>query len=151
MSLDLTSLSAKELGSLIRDAQKRKTVIAKRPAVNKVRAQLVKLAKKSGYTLEEVIAITKPVRVPRASTKAAKPAAASGKRKLAKVEPKYRNPANPVETWSGRGKPPRWLAEYLNKGRNREEFLIATQVKPVAATPAAAAPVAAAPAPVKAS
>jgi len=124
MSIDLLALSAKELGSLIRHAQKRKTVIAKRPALAKVRAQLVKLAKKSGYTLEEVVGVpARAVRKPRVAK--AKVAAPKTKRKLAKVEPKYRNPANAAETWSGRGKPPRWLAEYLNQGRNREEFLIA--------------------------
>jgi len=124
MSIDLLALSAKELGSLIRHAQKRKTVIAKRPALAKVRAQLTRLAKKSGYTLEEVVGVpTRAVRKPRVVK--AKVAAAKPKRKLAKVEPKYRNPANAAETWSGRGKPPRWLAEYLNQGRNREEFLIA--------------------------
>jgi len=125
MSIDLLALSAKELGSLIRHAQKRKTVIAKRPALAKVRAQLTKLAKKSGYTLEEVVGVapraTRKPRVVKAKVATAKPT----KRKLAKVEPKYRNPANAAETWSGRGKPPRWLAEYLNQGRNREDFLIA--------------------------
>lgn len=36
---------------------------------------------------------------------------------------KYRNPATGA-TWSGRGRPPHWLAEELAKGRKREEFLI---------------------------
>jgi len=27
----------------------------------------------------------------------------------AEVAPKYRNPANPIETWSGRGRKPRWM------------------------------------------
>jgi len=126
MSIDLLALSAKELGSLIRHAQKRKTVIAKRPALAKVRAQLAKLAKKSGYTLEEVVGVSpRATRKPRVAKAKAASAAKPTKRKLAKVEPKYRNPANAAETWSGRGKPPRWLAEYLNQGRNREDFLIA--------------------------
>ena len=42
-----------------------------------------------------------------------------------KVAPKYRNPANESETWAGRGKPPKWLAVYLDQGRRIEEFLIA--------------------------
>ena len=36
---------------------------------------------------------------------------------------KYRNPATGA-TWSGRGRPPRWLIEELAKGRNRDEFLV---------------------------
>lgn len=34
------------------------------------------------------------------------------------VKPKYRNPAT-GETWSGRGKPPKWIA-----GKGKEQFLI---------------------------
>jgi DNA-binding protein H-NS len=40
------------------------------------------------------------------------------------VLPKYRNPDDPSETWSGRGKQPRWLAAQLNTGRQLDEFRI---------------------------
>ena len=39
------------------------------------------------------------------------------------VAAKYRHPAT-GETWSGRGRPPHWLADELVKGRKREEFLV---------------------------
>lgn len=61
--------------------------------------------------------------------KAAKPAkpAKSAKAKVAKprkpVAAKYRNAAT-GETWSGRGRAPKWLAAELAKGRKREEFLL---------------------------
>jgi DNA-binding protein H-NS len=38
------------------------------------------------------------------------------------ITPKYRGPSG--ETWSGRGRQPRWLAELEAAGHNREEFLI---------------------------
>ena len=41
-----------------------------------------------------------------------------------KVPPKYRNPANPSETWAGRGVRPRWLQAQLKKGRKLEQFAI---------------------------
>jgi DNA-binding protein H-NS len=41
-----------------------------------------------------------------------------------KVEPRYRNPANVEETWTGRGKQPRWLAAQLAAGKQLEDFLI---------------------------
>jgi DNA-binding protein H-NS len=41
-----------------------------------------------------------------------------------KVAPKYRNPANPSETWAGRGVRPRWLQAQLKKGRKIEAFAI---------------------------
>src|ERR1700730_1840309 len=48
----------------------------------------------------------------------------STKRKYPRVFPKYRNPKEPSETWSGRGKQPRWLAAALNAGHTIEEFVI---------------------------
>ena len=46
------------------------------------------------------------------------------RRPYPKVEPKYRNPRNPLETWSGRGKTPRWAVELLANGANLDEFRI---------------------------
>jgi DNA-binding protein H-NS len=40
------------------------------------------------------------------------------------VRPKYRNPKNPAETWSGRGRLPRWLRPKLRGGRDLDDFLI---------------------------
>jgi DNA-binding protein H-NS len=40
------------------------------------------------------------------------------------VFPKYQNPAEPSETWSGRGKQPRWLKSALNAGGTIEDFKI---------------------------
>jgi len=46
------------------------------------------------------------------------------RRKYPRVFPKYRNPNEPSETWSGRGKQPRWLSAALKTGRTIEEFVI---------------------------
>jgi DNA-binding protein H-NS len=46
------------------------------------------------------------------------------RRKYPKVFPKYQNPAVPSETWSGRGKQPRWLVLALQSGRTIEDFEI---------------------------
>ena len=46
------------------------------------------------------------------------------RRKYPRVFPKYRNPNEPSETWSGRGKQPRWLAAALKTGHTIDEFLI---------------------------
>ncbi|QPF86530.1 H-NS histone family protein [Bradyrhizobium genosp. L] len=40
------------------------------------------------------------------------------------VLPKYQNPSSPSETWSGRGKRPRWLATAITSGHTIEEFRI---------------------------
>ena len=46
------------------------------------------------------------------------------RRKYPRVFPKYRNPQTPHETWSGRGKQPRWLAAAIKTGRKMEDFVI---------------------------
>ncbi|HGA2320490.1 TPA: H-NS family nucleoid-associated regulatory protein [Pseudomonas putida] len=35
---------------------------------------------------------------------------------------RYKDPANPFNTWAGRGKRPSWLRSYLEQGRLLEEF-----------------------------
>ena len=46
------------------------------------------------------------------------------RRKYPKVLPKYCNPNSPTETWSGRGKRPRWLVAALKAGQKLENFKI---------------------------
>jgi DNA-binding protein H-NS len=50
--------------------------------------------------------------------------ASARRRKYPKVFPKYRNPNESSETWSGRGKRPRWLTAALKAGHSIEEFVI---------------------------
>jgi DNA-binding protein H-NS len=47
------------------------------------------------------------------------------RRPYPKVYPKYRNPERPSETWSGRGKQPRWVAAQLRSGKKFDDLLIA--------------------------
>ena len=46
------------------------------------------------------------------------------RRKYPKVLPKYFNPSAPLETWSGRGKQPRWLVAALRSGHKLEDLRI---------------------------
>jgi DNA-binding protein H-NS len=46
------------------------------------------------------------------------------RRSYPRVLPKYQNPNEPSETWSGRGKQPRWLTAALKTGRTIEDFVI---------------------------
>lgn len=137
MSFDINSLSglsARELSKLIRTAQKQQELVAKRQPIAKVRAQINKILRDTGYTINELFGVEAPAPVRRGrkpgggtvAKKAARKTAAKGpKSGKGIVPPKYRNPANPDETWTGRGKPPRWMAEYLAQGKQKEDFLIA--------------------------
>jgi DNA-binding protein H-NS len=124
MSIDLDQLSAKELDSLINKAKKRKTALVKRKPIAAVRRKLAALAKADGYSIAELFGGAG------AAPKAGKAAAPGKGRKLGKVAPKYRNPANSRETWSGRGMQPRWLATEVRKGRKPEDFLINATLTP---------------------
>lgn len=120
MSIDITGLSAKELDALITQAKKRKSTLSRRKPIAAVRRKLAAAAKAEGYSIAELFGgtVPKPARAPAKARKSTRGY------KLGKVAPKYRNPANTAETWAGRGKPPRWLAAYLDQGRKLEEFLI---------------------------
>lgn len=41
-----------------------------------------------------------------------------------KVAVKYRNRDNPAETWTGRGRQPKWLAAAIKKGSKLTDFAI---------------------------
>jgi len=59
-----------------------------------------------------------------------KPTDRPARRKYPKVLPKYCNPSAPDETWSGRGKQPRWLVAALQSGHRLDEFRISESGRP---------------------
>jgi DNA-binding protein H-NS len=74
---------------------------------DKVLAQIVTMAKEAGLTAADIakaLSSGKPAKATKAP-KVPKKGALAGK----KVAPKYRNPANPEQTWTGRGVSPTWV------------------------------------------
>lgn len=60
-----------------------------------------------------------------------KPSRVNGSRQRKKyplVLPKFQNPSVPGETWSGRGKRPRWLEAALKAGNKIEDFQISSEM-----------------------
>jgi DNA-binding protein H-NS len=129
MSIDIDSLSAKELATLISKAKKRKTTLAKRKPITQVRKRLNQLAKTEGYTIAELFGSAAGAGADTA-VRAPRTAARKARKSLGKVAPKYRNPTNPTETWTGRGRQPLWLTAFTDAGRNRDEFLINPESTP---------------------
>lgn len=76
----------------------------------KVLAQIVALAQKAGITADEIANALKATKTKSAPTKKRRKSSAAG----TKVAPKYRNPTNPEQTWTGRGKAPLWVQELQN-------------------------------------
>jgi DNA-binding protein H-NS len=131
MSIDIESMSAKELAAFIAKASQLHKKLKKRKPATAVRKQISTIARQAGYTVAELFGseVAKSSATGK-SGKTAKPAKAAKKagRKSgkagSKVAPKYRNPSNHAETWAARGKQPRWLAAEIAKGRSLEEFKI---------------------------
>lgn len=60
------------------------------------------------------------------------------KTERAKVAPKYRDPKNPENVWSGRGIKPKWMTKAIEDGAKIEDFMIDKQV--ATSTPVAEKP-----------
>lgn len=123
MSLNIDNLNPQELAALIKRANSRRKVLSKRKPASQAKAAVAKALKASGWTFEELFGKTGGAVTP-ALPKAKKGRKSLKGRVLGKVAAKYRNPVNPSEEWSGRGRQPRWLAAETAKGRALEEFLI---------------------------
>lgn len=109
MTNNLLQLSLHELAELVQNAEKALADKKKSERKNVI-AKIKELA--------ESIGVTVTIHDAGGATRT------TSSRKGSKVAPKYRNPANPEQTWTGRGVKPRWLSEYTNKGRKIEDFLI---------------------------
>ena len=86
-------------------------------------AKLSTVAKQHGFELDELMTGSK------SAQKAAAPKGrATSKKKKSKargkVAPKYRNPDDESQTWTGRGRKPLWVVAQLDSGANIEDFAI---------------------------
>jgi DNA-binding protein H-NS len=124
MTIDVSALSAQELDALINQAKRRQTALRKRKSPAIVRKRVEALVAAEGYSLAELYTVPGNGRRTAAKRAATTQPASRKGRKLGKVAPKYRNPANTKETWTGRGLPPRWMADQIKKGKKKEDFLI---------------------------
>lgn len=109
MALNLETLSPTELKALIANAQSQMQA-AHANHVKSVREKIERVLTSSGLTLADVY--------PTRGSKGAKAPKSV-------VAPKYRNPENATQTWSGRGKRPLWFVQALKKrGTTAETLLI---------------------------
>ena len=120
MPIDLTDLTPKELESLITQAKRRKVILKKRKPIATVRNKLITQAEAEGYTIEDLFGVVATRKTATRKTSKTGRTATKGR----KVPPKYRNPENPEETWTGRGKQPRWMTREIGTGKKVEDFLI---------------------------
>lgn len=104
MSMDLDSMSLREL----KDLQSRvaRAIASFEDRQKKAAAaELEELARSRGFSLSELVGLAAP-------------------RKRAAASAKYANPANPADTWTGRGRKPRWFTAALQAGRSPEDLAV---------------------------
>ena len=96
---DFVEIPLKDLQNLqitINDAIERRKEQDRNEIINK----MTLIANESGFALEEILA--------------------SSARKTSTI--RYRNPENPAQGWSGRGRKPNWLLALVESGRSIDEF-----------------------------
>jgi DNA-binding protein H-NS len=100
--IDLEKLELDELKTLAKDIEK---AIKRREADNlkKAREAAEAAARTYGYSLDEITGS----KTPRARTSSSA---------------KYRNPEDPSQTWSGRGRQPQWYKDAMAAGRAPDEL-----------------------------
>ncbi|HEL3170369.1 TPA: H-NS histone family protein [Stenotrophomonas maltophilia] len=124
MTIDIESLSLRELGALVVAAEQRKQLISSRRPASAVRRMLKAAAAEAGYTLEELFGGE--------ANEEAAPRRKPARRRTGNVAAKYRDPEYKRLTWSGRGRMPRWLASKVQKGHKVTDFLIPGLARPTA-------------------
>lgn len=108
MAVDIKSLNHNQLNDLITKAQSRQQELRKEK-VAKLRDKIHALIKAEGFSFEDVFGQGR---------------GGKGRRAGGTVAPKYRNPADPEQTWSGRGKRPRWFNDALKAGKKEKDLAI---------------------------
>lgn len=104
MNIDLNSLNLKELKDLQSAVNKSVNGFEDRKRKEAL-SQVEEMARTLGFTISELTGTAVP-------------------RKRSPAVPKFANPANALETWSGRGRKPRWFVAALNAGKKPEQMAI---------------------------
>jgi DNA-binding protein H-NS len=101
---DLNSMSLADLKKLQKEVAKAVETYSDRERKAAL-AEVEALVRERGFTLSELVGeiATKPRKV---------------------VAAKYANPSDPSETWSGRGRKPRWVVAALDAGKSLEDLAI---------------------------
>ncbi len=107
-NVDLSSYALNALKDLYQDVEN-EIKSRQQQDLQKAREQILAIAQKAGLPVEELLAV---------SSKKSK--AGTGQ----KVEPRYRNPGNKEQMWTGRGRQPKWIAEGLASGKSLDDFRI---------------------------
>ena len=97
--MDLTNMSSADLRKL---QEQLKQELKKREShdLAKAREQIHAIAQSVGVPLKDLVGAPAP------------------RAKSGKVAPRYRNPADASQQWTGRGRQPKWVKEWVDAGKD---------------------------------
>ncbi len=121
--MDLSTYTLPELRRLqskVESEIRRRSDVTRRNLIKRMQ----KMAADEGLSLDDLLEGSTP------ASAEAKPATKRGRRpgtetaKAAKPAPvvKYRNPTNPDQGWSGRGRKPQWALDWIAQGKSLDEL-----------------------------
>ena len=104
MKIDLSAMSLKELKDLQKQVARQIAGFEERKK-REALAVVEEKAKALGFSLNELVGVT-------------------GVKKRKPAKPKYANPADKSQTWTGRGRKPRWVEAALKAGKKLDDLAI---------------------------
>jgi DNA-binding protein H-NS len=97
--MDLTNMSSAELRDL-QEQLKRELKKRESQDLAKAREQILAIAQSVGLPLKDLVGAGAP------------------RAKTGKVEPRYRNPDDASQQWTGRGRQPKWVKQWIEAGKS---------------------------------
>ncbi|SFV09777.1 H-NS histone family protein [Pseudoduganella namucuonensis] len=107
--MDLSNMSAAQLRDL-QEQVKRELVKRESDDKAKAREQILAIAKSVGVPVQELIASAQP--------------RAKGANGGGSVAARYRNPADASQQWTGRGRQPKWVKDWVDAGKSLDGLRI---------------------------
>jgi DNA-binding protein H-NS len=105
MKMDLSNMSSSDLRNL---QEQIKRELKNREGTDKQKAR------------EQIFAIAQSVGVPLKELLGSLPKSGKG----SKVEARYRNPADGSQKWTGRGRQPKWVKDWVDAGKSLDDLRI---------------------------
>lgn len=108
--MNLKDQSLSQLRKLKQDVEK---AIVRKEAeqIKAAKAAVEKVVKDFGVDLSDLIGSPKPAKKP-----------AAKKSPAARAKPMYKNPMDPKQTWTGKGRRPKWFLDATANGKTDEEL-----------------------------
>ncbi|SDG28014.1 MULTISPECIES: H-NS family nucleoid-associated regulatory protein [unclassified Duganella] len=98
--MDVTNLSSAELRQL-QERVKQELKQRESQDLAKAREEIFAIAKSVGVSVQDLVG-----------------SGASARAKTGPVAPRYRNPADASQQWTGRGRQPQWVKDWLDAGND---------------------------------